>query len=163
MSLTPANGILPAAALAQQDVGGRSSEILWILAALLGAVLLLVIIAGILRRLLLKSDDNDELPLTLGDFRKMHERGELSDAEFEGIRASILSKARADQDGSDTSTSGSAVPSTESGPAADEPAPGEPPQESSSEGAGDADAEDERENSDDPPHDDDHAPPPSRG
>ena len=82
-----------------QDAFRASMSILWWLAVIIGIVVVTIVVALWLRRRLQVADEEPApIGFTLGDLRRMHRDGELSDAEFETARAAMIARSKADVD-----------------------------------------------------------------
>ena len=91
--MNPMNGPLHVApALAQSDGGG--SVFFWLGALLVLVVGLFVLVVWVRRRLSPKEDFHGE-GFTLGDLRRLHKAGQLSDEEFEKAKAVMIAAAQA--------------------------------------------------------------------
>lgn len=70
-------------------------------AMLAGAVILLVLVGVVVRRLVVGRGDQapaQRAGLTLREMRRMHEAGELSDEEFEAVKASLARRMEQAED-----------------------------------------------------------------
>ena len=78
------------------DTGRTAMEVLWNVALIIVAVAVVIVVALVARRWLLgSSSEKTELEgFTLADMRAMHERGELSDEEWQATRQALLSRGR---------------------------------------------------------------------
>lgn len=73
-------------------------------------VLLITVIVGgvvmyVARRIAHRSDNQQDIGFTLHDLRQLHERGELTDEQFERARAKMIASVRGTADKSDQAES----------------------------------------------------------
>ena len=95
--LTLRTAHVPLPFLGQVRTVEASTEILKWLAVIVVAAIVVIVVAVIARRILMGEDeDQSGTPgFTLGDLRKMHERGELSDEEYDTARRGMIARSRA--------------------------------------------------------------------
>ena len=86
------------ALLAQQsDTGDFPLGVTLMLAAIVAAAVVVIVVALICRRVVNRriGEPSNTGPFTLGDLRRMHQAGQLSDAEFERARKAMIARNRA--------------------------------------------------------------------
>lgn len=74
--------------------------IVWACLLLLSALIILYVGVSVFRRYWLKAPDTSSEPWTLDDLRKMRDQGQLTQAEFESLRAAMIGSLTGDGDSS---------------------------------------------------------------
>jgi hypothetical protein len=88
------------AVLAQSGGSGTGEVLIWV-AVLIGLILIASIAVLILRRRLFAPDTSDDHGASMMEtLRRMRDRGEISDAEFEKTRTVMIERATRRRDGS---------------------------------------------------------------
>lgn len=86
------------ALLAQQlKTGDFPLGITLMLVAIVASAIVVIVVALICRRIFNRKigDPSNTEPFTLGDLRRMHQAGQLSDSEFERARKGMIARHRA--------------------------------------------------------------------
>ncbi|MAE67300.1 MAG: hypothetical protein CMJ18_23810 [Phycisphaeraceae bacterium] len=87
------------ALIAQSSPAAATSEILRSLAIIAVLAVVLVLVGVLVYRAVQRRIETSDVPFTLGQLRRMHEEGKISDEEFERMKSAMIGRA---MEGGDT-------------------------------------------------------------